>query len=389
MYGREKTKKDTTRISFGGKQPRIIHFWEHSLFGKGLKSGCAWGKITPVALFPSAGERLNRVRRSQHSPLYHRNTLLAWGFLAFLLAFSLLIQDYYLKVAWLIPTFLLNYLVWANYRAIHPTRLRLPMFTPGDSMLHYETITFPSRDGLQIAAWYVPSKNRAAVILVHGSGGNKATLLNQLRLLAMDGFGVLALDLRAHGDSQGDTITGVHEAQDVLGGLDYLKTRPDVDADKIGALGISLGAVVVLRAARETGDLRALILESLGPIGLKDHGGPPLSLRRKINYPLNWFMYKFGDWMCGATPPETVCESLPHLWPRPLLLISTGTRLERHFNRIFFEAAREPKSLWEATRASHAAAYVFETDAYKEKVRGFFRDSLLNTPQQGNAGNVR
>ncbi len=317
-------------------------------------------------------------RRSKHSPLYYRNSLFAWGFAILVLVVALSLPYTYAKLIWLVPTILLNYMLWADYRAIHPARLNLPLFTPADSLLNYEIITFPSRDGLQIAAWYVPSKNRAAVILVHGSGGNKATMLNQLGLLAKHGFGVLALDLRAHGESEGDTTTGVEEANDVLGGLDYLKTRPDVDADKVGALGISLGAVVVLRAARLTGDLRAVILESLGPIGLADHGGRPQTLRRWINYPLNCFTYALGNWMCGVTPPETVTESLPRLWPRPVMLISTGTRREQYFNRRFFASAREPKGLWEATRASHAAAYIYETDAYKEKVSAFFRANLLD-----------
>lgn len=320
---------------------------------------------------------MHKARRQKHSQRYHRNSLLAWGFAFSVLIVAMFLPYNYAKLAWLLPTILLNYLLWANYHAIHPVRLHLPFFTPDESQLSYESINIPSRDGLQIAAWYVPSKNRAAVILAHGLGGNKATMLNQLRLLAFDGFGVLALDLRAHGDSEGDTITGVTEANDVLGALDYLKTRTDVDADKIGALGVSLGAVVVLRAARISGELRAIVLESLGPITLNDHGGRPQTLRRWINYPINWFMYKLGDWMCGVMPPEGIMEALPRLWPRPVLLISTGTRLEQHFNRLFIEAARDPKMLWEVTRASHAAAYAYETEAYKEKVGGFFKANLL------------
>lgn len=320
---------------------------------------------------------MNTVRRRKHSPLYYRNTLFAWGFAAFILFVALFIPNQYAKLVWLIFGFTLNSIVWGIYHGVHPIRMRAAFFSLADFNLSHEKVSFSSRDKLQIAAWYIPSKNRAAVILVHGSGGNKDTVVSQARLLSADGFGVLSLDLRGHGESEGDTVNGVDEANDVLGALDYLKTRPDVDADKVGALGISLGAVVVLRAARLTGDLHAVILESLGPISLDDHGGPPQTLRRKINYPLNQFNYNLVNWMCGVTPPESVTEALPHLWPRPVLLISTGKRLERHFNRIFFEAAREPKTLWEVTRATHAAAYFYETEMYKEKIRAFFRSSLL------------
>jgi fermentation-respiration switch protein FrsA (DUF1100 family) len=81
--------------------------------------------------------------------------------------------------------------------------------------------------------------------------------------------------------------------------------------------------------------------------------------------------------MSGEKIPEGVTEALPRLWPRPVMLVAAGRGHEIHFNRIFCAAARDPKELWEVPNAHHAAVYLFEPQAYREKMRLFFRRALL------------
>jgi fermentation-respiration switch protein FrsA (DUF1100 family) len=88
-------------------------------------------------------------------------------------------------------------------------------------------------------------------------------------------------------------------------------------------------------------------------------------------------MYSLGDWMCAEKIPQGVLEMLPHLWPRPVLFIAAGRKMEIHFNRLFFEAAREPKELWEVPNAAHAAVYLFEPQMYRDKIRAFFKKALF------------
>ena len=54
------------------------------------------------------------------------------------------------------------------------------------------------------------------------------------------------------------------EADDVAGAVDYRLTRIDVNGQKIGGLGISLGAQAALRGALKTYSLRSLVLEGTG-----------------------------------------------------------------------------------------------------------------------------
>ena len=67
----------------------------------------------------------------------------------------------------------------------------------------YESVTVTTSDSLKLAASYVPSPNRAAVILFPG-----ATRSDEARMLIRHGYGVLLLDPRGQGRSEGDTFAG-------------------------------------------------------------------------------------------------------------------------------------------------------------------------------------
>ena len=164
-------------------------------------------------------------------------------------------------------------------------------------------------------------------------------MIQQARMIQKGGYSVLIPDLRAHGDSEGDTVTGDMEVYDVLGAIEYLATRSDVDANQIGILGVSFGALVALRAARQSKAIRAVVLESIGPANLDDHGGHPTTFWRWINYPFNWLLFKLFDLMSRAETKEGVIEALRLIYPRPVLLISTGRGKEKYFIRSLYEAA--------------------------------------------------
>src|SRR6185436_19928927 len=90
----------------------------------------------------------------------------------------------------------------------------------------YEPVSLRTTDGHRLAAWYVPSRNGAAVIAFPG----RAQPLPQARMLARHGYGVLVLDRRGEGQSGGDyNAFGWGGAADVVAGVRYLQGRTDVD----------------------------------------------------------------------------------------------------------------------------------------------------------------
>ncbi len=137
--------------------------------------------------------------------------------------------------------------------------------TPTEVGLDFEEVSFTTEDGLRISAWYVPPQepNRVVLVLVHGQGANRSSMLPTAEILAHHGYGSLLIDLRAHGLSDGDMVTyGYREVHDVIAAFEYLALRGDIDPDRIGALGRSLGGAAVIRAAARSDIPKFIVIES-------------------------------------------------------------------------------------------------------------------------------
>src|SRR3954466_3790809 len=94
----------------------------------------------------------------------------------------------------------------------------------------HEEIRIEMRDGRKLSAWYVPSRNGAAVLLSHGSGGSRGRVRAHGRVPPRHGYGVLALDNPGNGGSEGHSNGLGDNAQPGLdAGIDYLVRRPDID----------------------------------------------------------------------------------------------------------------------------------------------------------------
>jgi alpha/beta superfamily hydrolase len=150
-----------------------------------------------------------------------------------------------------------------------PKRVFDPAINPGVYHLKYEDFKYPARnDGLQIAAWYIPSvENQRAIILVHGRDNSRSNGFGNLFVsfandLHKAGFSVLMIDLRGHGESADARFSfGIKERNDILGGVDWLKAR-GYQPGKIGVLGYSLGAASVIGAASEEQSIGAIWIDS-------------------------------------------------------------------------------------------------------------------------------
>ena len=95
----------------------------------------------------------------------------------------------------------------------------------------YEDVQFTTSDGFLLKGWYVPSKNRAAVISFPGRSGTRL----QARMLARHGYGVLLFDRRGEGESEGDwNVFGWQGERDLHAAVAFLQGRPDVDPERSG-----------------------------------------------------------------------------------------------------------------------------------------------------------
>ena len=74
--------------------------------------------------------------------------------------------------------------------------------------------------------------------------------LPEARMLIRHGYGVLLLDPRGQGSSEGDTVRWAGD-RDLLAAAAYLRNRPDVDPDRIGGFGFSIGGEILIEAAAQ------------------------------------------------------------------------------------------------------------------------------------------
>lgn len=125
-----------------------------------------------------------------------------------------------------------------------------------------EKITYWSGK-LKIAArvWFPAGTGIAPAVLYNHGGitGLSSGTLKRCRELAQAGFIVFASSYRGEDGSDGRVEVGKGEVNDVLAGMNWLKTQARVDAKRMVMMGTSHGAMVGLLAAARTNQLRALV----------------------------------------------------------------------------------------------------------------------------------
>ncbi|WP_199430778.1 alpha/beta hydrolase [Qaidamihabitans albus] len=112
-------------------------------------------------------------------------------------------------------------------------------------------VALATADGLRLDAWYFPTEDaRATVLVAPGNGGNRSLRTPLARALTERGLSVLLLDYRGYGGNPGSpTEEGL--ALDVRAARQYLVREADVSPDRLLYFGESLGAGVVTELATE------------------------------------------------------------------------------------------------------------------------------------------
>ena len=264
---------------------------------------------------------------------------------------------------------------YMSYGYSHPKRAAVCCITPADWGLAYEDVSFTTSDGLTLRGWYIPSQNRAAVIALHGIAANRVAVMDHALMLSRNGYGVLMMDIRAHGASDGDVLPyGGDEAEDVVAASAYLQSRADVDPERIGALGLSLGAQVNILGTARTQAVKAVVADGPGATTFEDWP-PPHSFGDWLYVPFDLVFYQMLPWRTGVAHPVSLQTAIAQIAPRPILLIGGGR--ERYGQEHHYAAAREPKTLWIIPEAGHIEGLSVRPQEYEEKVTAFFDEALL------------
>jgi len=254
--------------------------------------------------------------------------------------------------------------------ATHRPRAAVP---PTELGRAYEDVTLRTSDGLHLAAWYVPSRNGAAVISYPTRQGK----LPQARMLARHGYGVLLLDARGYDGSEGDpNVFGWAGEKDIDAGVAWLGRRPDVQAGRIGGIGFSVGGGMMLQAAASNPRLGAVVSEGAGSRSVREDllRGP----RGWLALPEAAVQTAAVAVMSGTAPPSALDDLVRGIAPRHMFLIYAGRGVEsEELNVDFYRAASAPKRLWLIPEAGHVGGFEARPDEYERRVTGFFDRALL------------
>ncbi|MBN1535495.1 MAG: alpha/beta hydrolase [Anaerolineales bacterium] len=266
--------------------------------------------------------------------------------------------------------------IYQAHLVMHPTRFPIGDISPAGLDLEYEDVILITEDNLQLKGWYIPSTNRAAVILVHAYNGNRTGTIYHAALLAKHGYGVLLYDTRAQGESGGDLYAlGWEDHLDIYAALDYLQQREEIDPTRIGLLGLSAGAKASLYAATQTDEIAAVVAEGTRWRTFEDMmiDLPP---KWYIWIPTEWLSYQYAELVSGVRNPESMQQAVSMMPPTPILLITAEGELAT--SQAYFDEARGEKYLWIRDEPGHQIDAIFDQpEEYEKRVIGFFNQTLL------------
>ena len=249
---------------------------------------------------------------------------------------------------------------------------------------HTTLCRFSCDDGVEVSAVVLtPEKRNGHIIVIcHGLAHDKHSGIRFVQYLLREGYTLLSLDFRNHGESDGEVTTyGYHEKKDLIAAIHYLRERCGYDA-RIGILGASMGAAIALQAAAETDEISALVLDSpfasLRTITYEWADQmthlPRFLLHLPMNLGLLW--YELGT-RCKVLDIEPMAKVKNIRCPIFLIHGGNDEKIPAHHSRDIYEHATCEKELWISEGAGHLGTYLQHRHEYEDRVLKFFSRTLL------------
>lgn len=196
--------------------------------------------------------------------------------------------------------------------------------------------------------------------------------------LAGQGYAVLAIDFRGHGESaKVDRSFGYFESRDARAALGWLKQRQK--GARVAIIGSSLGGAAALIGEDGPIAADALVLQAVYPdirraihnrLASRLGGAAATVLEPMLSYQST---VRIGVWPDRLAPVEAIRQSRS-----PLLVIgSTGDiYTPPSETQALFDAANGDKQLWLLDGQSHEAMTTAGDDAWRDRVGRFLADKL-------------
>lgn len=254
--------------------------------------------------------------------------------------------------------------------------------TPEDIGLQYERVRFASADGTNLDAWWIPADTAGVtrtMLLCHGVGANRDDILRFVPLLHDGGYHVLTWDWRGHGLSDWAQVTfGLQEKKDVRAAVDWVSKAKPKETKWLGALGISMGAGILVQAGPLCPEIRAFVLDS-----------PFASVRTMLPYMLRTLPPVLRDIVCGLTAAAgrvavgasiddiAPVNAIGAIAPRPIFM-SHGMAdrvIPWQETPRLKDACKGPVEMWIEPGIGHTELREYESDRYRARVLQFLSEA--------------
>ncbi|GAB4462723.1 MAG: alpha/beta hydrolase [Armatimonadaceae bacterium] len=271
-----------------------------------------------------------------------------------------------------------------TYSFLHPPPTPLSAVLD-DALAEREAVTFSSAnsDQIRLSGWLVPASgsprkaSQGVIILAHGRSENRTQMLPHARYLSQAGFTCLLFDFRGWGESERAVSTvGWNETEDVLGAIAYLRQRPDTRNLPIGALGVSMGGAAVLRAAAESGEIRAVVTDCAYATLTRAIQQRFRAVLGPLHYVFSVPVQLWGRALSGVDSERvSPLEAVRPLNNCSLLFIHSqqDRTILLEDSRLLYDAAPEPKDSWWVAGVAHTHAYGKFPDEYAHRVIRHFQ----------------
>jgi alpha-beta hydrolase superfamily lysophospholipase len=239
----------------------------------------------------------------------------------------------------------------------------------------FQTVYLITKDNLKLEGWYIKTDSiaKGTVLLFHGHGSNKSSVINEARSFLKMGYNTFLLDFRAHGSSEGNICTiGYYESEDVTLAYNYIKDKGEKN---IMLWGISMGAAAITKAINDDSLQPSKIILEM-PYGTllqategrtRMLGLPEEPVSALITF---WGGIERGFWAFNLKPEEYARKI-----KCPVLLQwgKNDPRVSKNEIEMIYNNISAPKKLVVYENSQHESLCSNEPDKWEEVVKNFLQ----------------
>ena len=255
-------------------------------------------------------------------------------------------------------------------------------YTPIKYRYEFQEIKIPTKNYKNLYGWWIPTENpnnenKPTIILVHGWSRNVDRTMSFIKKLHPAGYNLLAFDSRCHGRSDDDKFSSmVKFMEDIRASIDYSEKLPNVDINRIGVLGLSIGGAASLYAVSLDSRIKSAVT-----IGAFSHPKKVMGdefKKRKIPYfPFVWFIFKYMEFRIGAkfddiAPLNNIMKSNANIFL--IHGINDATVPIEQANELYIAGNPDNIKLWKVDGKGHSDCN--HHPDFWDKVLDFYKNNL-------------